>query len=662
MGGNVSSDTLFKPLSLFRFSFQKPFYVTVVVTADDDDCRLPEFPVKMTSNRGKRVRLRVERALRNRDYLEPICTSLVVTIVIVLFAFLIMGTKKLAKEEDVPDEPSVYYSPKESADELRIVNLKRRNEETEMVAENVDVVDNNGDSIRLEREVEPEPTSLQPISPARSETSHERLKKRCLQAAEESKSKHDMRKIAKGLDRLNENARLTHMTTILEEDVWFRRNRSRVYFYLVPLLSLFYFIPAIQFVFLVKGTEEVTGSQDLCFHNFQCSRPFWIFSDFNHVVSNVSYVLYGVFFLIIVRYKAHLLPPEQKPKNDHKSGKGILQQLSIFYAMGAALAAQGVFSVCYHICPTNHSLQFDSTMMYVMCLLGMVKIYQFRHPDANANAYTFFYFLGGIVLLEAVALYSSSWWFYGLFLAIYVAMTVYIALDCYFLGVARLDSNILKALAMDMFTRWEPAPSSTSEESGQKSSRLRRLGVRYPKRFGFALLFCAVNLMHAAFIFYTKLKNPKRSVTHIVLFILAGNLFLYICYYVFRKNKARLEALCSAYFCSPGDDVDAIKARYSVAVGGRQIPCFVSAGSVFALASFLLGALAASFYTARSANRNYSPAESRELNEDCSYADFFDNHDIWHFASASAIFTAFLALLTVDDDMLAVPREDIEVF
>jgi len=99
-----------------------------------------------------------------------------------------------------------------------------------------------------------------------------------------------------------------------------------------------------------------------------------------------------------------------------------------------------------------------------------------------------------------------------------------------------------------------------------------------------------------------------------------------------------------------------------MSVRGRQIPCFISAGSLFALASFALGLTALVFYTDRSANRNYSPAESRELNEDCGFYDFFDNHDMWHFASAAAIFMAFLALLTVDDDMLTVPREDIEVF
>ena len=108
--------------------------------------------------------------------------------------------------------------------------------------------------------------------------------------------------------------------------------------------------------------------------------------------------------------------------------------MSIFYAMGYTLMAQGFFSVCYHVCPTNLSLQFDTTMMYMICLLCFVKIYQFRHPDATASGFSTMGLLGLVVLLEALALYSSSWIVYGIFLAIYMAMTVFIAFDCYYLG------------------------------------------------------------------------------------------------------------------------------------------------------------------------------------------------------------------------------------
>ena len=88
--------------------------------------------------------------------------------------------------------------------------------------------------------------------------------------------------------------------------------------------------------------------------------------------------------------------------------------------MGFCLMAEGLFSVCYHVCPTNLSLQFDTTMMYFISILGYVKIYQFRHPNAIQNAYSTFMILGVLVLLEAVVLFSPSFWVYVPFILFYI--------------------------------------------------------------------------------------------------------------------------------------------------------------------------------------------------------------------------------------------------
>ena len=52
----------------------------------------------------------------------------------------------------------------------------------------------------------------------------------------------------------------------------------------------------------------------------------------------------------------------------------------------------------------------------------------------------------------------------------------------------------------------------------------------------------------------------------------------------------------------------------------------------------------------------------RNKNELCHVLDFFDNHDMWHFFSATALFLAFIFLLTIDDDLLLTDRNKIEVF
>ena len=88
-----------------------------------------------------------------------------------------------------------------------------------------------------------------------------------------------------------------------------------------------------------------------------------------------------------------------------------------------------------------------------------------------------------------------------------------------------------------------------------------------------------------------------------------------------------------------------------------------SSGTCFTAGALGLAGVALYFYTERNANRNCSSAESRDLNDEClSWTwDFYDNHDIWHLLSGTGIFMAFLALLTLDDNLMFVPRDEIPV-
>ena len=56
-----------------------------------------------------------------------------------------------------------------------------------------------------------------------------------------------------------------------------------------------------------------------------------------------------------------------------------------------------------------------------------------------------------------------------------------------------------------------------------------------------------------------------------------------------------------------------------------------------------------------------TPAESRQLNRDCTFA-FFDKHDIWHFTGAFGLLFTFLSLLTMEDNNTATPWDKIPVF
>ena len=122
-------------------------------------------------------------------------------------------------------------------------------------------------------------------------------------------------RIRSALKSFSPEATLYDMSRISEESVWFRRMRSRVYSYLVPLMTMYYFVPAVQISFLSRQPQDQIGSRDLCYHNFRCSIPFYIFSDFNHIVSNMSYFLFGLAFIFLVWQKQRrLLGPEECSK------------------------------------------------------------------------------------------------------------------------------------------------------------------------------------------------------------------------------------------------------------------------------------------------------------------------------------------------------------
>ena len=68
------------------------------------------------------------------------------------------------------------------------------------------------------------------------------------------------------------------------------------------------------------------------------------------------------------------------------------------------------------------------------------------------------------------------------------------------------------------------------------------------------------------------------------------------------------------------------------------------------------------FFLNKSTSWVLSPAASRQLNTECKLFHFYDNHDIWHFLSATSLFLSFMILLTLDDDLAEKPREKIPVF
>ena len=77
-----------------------------------------------------------------------------------------------------------------------------------------------------------------------------------------------------------------------------------MYVWLILTMGISYAIPALQLVLKYQDETDETGNQDICYFNFQCSFPLGALSDFNHFLSNIGYVGFGLAFLIVTKYKS----------------------------------------------------------------------------------------------------------------------------------------------------------------------------------------------------------------------------------------------------------------------------------------------------------------------------------------------------------------------
>ena len=419
---------------------------------------------------------------------------------------------------------------------------------------------------------------------------------------------------------------LADMAVVVRECVWQRRARSYGYLLVVPLLSLFYLIPSFQLVYAEWRRSEDAGNRDRCYHNHGCARPYGPLPDFNHMISNMGYIIYGLFFILIVFIKSQCVPENNKPSVDHRGDKGIIQQYSIFYTLGICMILQGAFSATFHICPSNVSLQFDTSMMYMMLVLSFIKTFQFRHPDTSANVFSAMYAFCILIFLESVSLYitdySSKVVFHGLCGVLYLGFIVYLSLDNYYYGaIAATHRVTLPIICQNLCEPWKS---------------------RHPYRLTLMVLFFLINAV-LVLVFFMKAQADDEvyGLSTPILLLCGVNVFLYLSQYLFKK----MFEICRA------ED-------------GTGTSCFVRMCLLllFLILFLSFGVVAGYFYSNKHQSRNLSPAESRNKNELCNFGDFYDNHDIWHFLSSTALFLAFLFLLTIDDDLFDTRRKEIKVY
>ncbi|RVE45311.1 hypothetical protein evm_010016 [Chilo suppressalis] len=223
--------------------------------------------------------------------------------------------------------------------------------------------------------------------------------------------------------------------------------KARADRYLTTLLTVavFYSLPVLQIVFTFQIFVNVSGSLDVCYYNFLCAHPAGLLSDFNHVYSNLGYLLLGALFILQLqrRRRARALHPRHE---DY----GIPAHYGLLAALGAGMMVVALLSASYHVCPNRLNFQFDTSFMYVLAVLSMVKIYQSRHPDVNARAHATFGVLAVLIALVVWGVVGGGALFWGVFTVLHVFTFLLLSLRIYYLGQFRFEKETIQRAARQL--------------------------------------------------------------------------------------------------------------------------------------------------------------------------------------------------------------------
>nr|XP_020862797.1 SID1 transmembrane family member 1 isoform X2 [Phascolarctos cinereus] len=393
--------------------------------------------------------------------------------------------------------------------------------------------------------------------------------------------------------------------------------KYKIYFWNITTIAVFYALPVIQLVITYQTVVNVTGNQDICYYNFLCAHPLGVLSAFNNILSNLGHVLLGFLFLLIVLRKDILHRRSLEAKDIFAMEYGIPKHFGLFYAMGIALMMEGVLSACYHVCPNYSNFQFDTSFMYMIAGLCMLKLYQTRHPDINASAYSAYASFAVVICLTVLGVLfgKNDIWFWVIFSAIHILASLALSTQIYYMGrfkidVSDTDLGIFRRIAMVFYT-----------DCFHQCSR--------PLYMDRMVLLIVGNLVNWSFALFGLVYRPRDFASY-MLGIFICNLLLYLAFYIIMKLRSSEKVLPIPLFC------------------------IVATAVVWAAALY--------FFFQNLSSWEETPAESREKNRDCILLDFFDDHDVWHFLSATALFFSFLVLLTLDDDLDVVRRDQIPVF
>ena len=310
---------------------------------------------------------------------------------------------------------------------------------------------------------------------------------------------------------------------------------------------------------------------------------------------------------------------------------GIPEQYGIYYALGIGLIFEGALSACYHVCPVIESFQFDTSFMYIVLVLIFLKIYQYRHPDITLNAYIVFSYVSIMLVFEAMGCFVRGSVYNTLFLFTYLSLIFTVIIGQYF------KNSFWQAMRIVWISlSGDKLPSKQSIRNIFKKETVVVAKTGGTFRHICVGLISIMNIGLAGFVGYKMSKTDNSYVSVYLLYIFGANTAGYCMYYMAMK----------CYFAFKLKNISE----------SISLTCWI-----YIILCTISGVTALVYYARFEKNTKISPSESRHLNAPCTVG-IFDKHDCWHFASAFAIFFAFMILLTLEDNNTSTPWSNIPVF
>ncbi|NXW09599.1 SIDT2 protein, partial [Fregetta grallaria] len=315
------------------------------------------------------------------------------------------------------------------------------------------------------------------------------------------------------------------------------RKKYQIYFWNIATIAVFYALPVIQLVITYQTVVNVTGNQDICYYNFLCAHPLGNLSAFNNILSNLGYVLLGLLFLLIILQREINYNRALMRNDAHALECGIPKHFGLFYAMGTALMMEGLLSACYHVCPNYTNFQFDTSFMYMIAGLCMLKLYQKRHPDINASAYSAYACLALVIFFSVVGVVfgkgNTAFWI--VFSVIHIVATLLLSTQLYYMGRWKLDSGILRRILHVLYT-----------DCVRQCS-----GPMYVDRMVLLVMGNIINWSLAA---YGLIVRPNDFASYL-LAIGICNLLLYFAFYIIMKLRSGERIKLIPFLCIIGTSV-----------------------------------------------------------------------------------------------------------